>query len=302
VRYEKLKIAQYQKKLFVHILLLFTILVDLPMYIGFIIVGRYNEYAYAFHKFEAALLFMAYSVTIADWSALLYDIREDSFANFVLRRNTLIVINVLYTAISIANFVVCCVMGDLPTFTSSWIYIVGVLFQIFVSFSITTTMLYAGIKLSQRIRGVSKMLNSRKGEMRYRGWSTVSAVTSSPYRPTATSIKPCLPAPTSVPTHRRDDPIGTNIQQSSGIDAQLEASEHNFKVHVNESHESSVVISTTGSPAQLQVTTASTLRQKADFTGALWSLNLVMATCAVCMLIQVRWLIITSRQSVSHVA
>ena len=49
-------IAYYKKRNF-HLLLFFAVITDLPLYTFFIISGKYEARAYAFHKFQSPLFF-----------------------------------------------------------------------------------------------------------------------------------------------------------------------------------------------------------------------------------------------------
>lgn len=134
----------------------------------------------------------------------MYDINEYELQPFLLRKATLIGINVLYALVSLTNFVFCYTLSDFDSYTSSSLYILGIFFQIAVSLILTLFMLSAGLKLAWRIHGVSGARND-------------------------------LSSPTN----------GYSMRSITN-DKQLQ-----------------------------------------QFTSALWNLNVVMSTCAVCIILQV---------------
>jgi hypothetical protein len=185
--------------------LLLATLVDIPLYITFISQHEYTLTTYSFHKFSSAFLFAAFSLTISDWSAVLHDINEYELQPFLLRKATLVGINVLYALVSLANFIFCYTLDNFDSYTSSTPYIVGIFFQISVSLILTLFMLSAGLKLAWRIHGVSGARND-------------------------------LSSP-------RGNTYGIRLTSD---------------------------------------------KQFQQFSSALWNLNVVMATCAVCIILQVR--------------
>lgn len=195
------KNVNFKKKLAFHLFLLFATVVDIPLYVAFITEHEYTLTTYSFHKFSSAFLFAAFSITLSDWSAVLYDINEYELRPFLLRKATLVGINVIYTLVSLTNFIFCYTLSDFDSYTNSILYIMGIFFQILVSLTLTLFMLSAGLKLAWRIHGV---------------------------------------------TGRRD---GLNANSSSG--------------------------------------SGLTAEQFQQFTSALWNLNIVMATCAFCIILQV---------------
>lgn len=195
--------VNYNKKLAFHLFLLFATVVDIPLYAAFITEHEYTLTTYSFHKFSSAFLFAAFSITISDWSTVLYDINEYELRPFLLRKATLIGINVVYTLVSLTNFIFCYTLSDFDSYTNSSLYIMGIFFQILVSLVLTLFMLSAGLKLAWRIHGVSG---------------------------------------------GRDD-LNRNPTPGTGL----------------------------------------TTVQFQQFSSALWNLNIVMATCAFCIILQVRF-------------
>jgi hypothetical protein len=146
--------ASCRKRILFHLLLASAVAVDIPMYVSFVVLGDYSVVTYSFHKFESALLFMAYSVTIFDWTAVLRDIGEIELRPLFFRRNFLIGVNVLMVVMSTINFVVMHALKDLDSYLNSPVYIAGIWLQIVAAFLLTGMMLSSGIRLSVRIRGV----------------------------------------------------------------------------------------------------------------------------------------------------
>jgi hypothetical protein len=148
-------VGSFRKKLLLHVLLFMATATDLPMYVSFIVVGEYSVGTYAFHKWECAYIFTAYSITITDWSAVLYEINEDSHTPFLLKRGIVWFVTISVIAIALLNFVFCLAMNNLNTYTQTPIYIMGIVVQMGASFLLTCVMLQGGIKLAWRIRGAS---------------------------------------------------------------------------------------------------------------------------------------------------
>ena len=148
---------EYKKKLVFHVLLLCSVLSDLPMYIDFIIKDDYDKSTYAFHNLQSALLFMAYSIMIRDWSKALFDIEEVRKIPFVLSKWSLIVVNICFTSMSLFSFVDLLVVKDIDEFLHSPVYSLAMYFQIAVSFTLSSMMLYTGLQLSGKIQGAVRV-------------------------------------------------------------------------------------------------------------------------------------------------
>jgi hypothetical protein len=149
-----------RKRILLHIMLFFAVAVDIPMYISFILIDYYGMITYSFHKLEPAFLLGAFSMTISDWGSVLYDIQEMKHTPLIFRRGALIVINIVFSAICISNFIYVNISSDLDKFTKSPLYIAMIVLQITTELFLSIMMLSAGLRLSRRIRGVSGMLNS----------------------------------------------------------------------------------------------------------------------------------------------
>lgn len=150
----EMKRYSIKRKFAFHIFLLLAVLVDIPMYAEFIQHEDYTLVTYSFHKFESAFLFAAFSITVNDWTSVLYDIHEYNLYPFLVRKATLIAINVLYFLISLLNFIFCFTFSQFNSYTSSSVYITGIFLQVSMSVVLTLFMLSAGLRLSFRIQGV----------------------------------------------------------------------------------------------------------------------------------------------------
>jgi hypothetical protein len=147
------------KRFMLHLCLIGTTAFSVPMYISFIAIDTYGMVTYSFHKLEPAFLIAAFSITINDWSSVLYDIREINKQPLILRKFSLVVINVVFAAGSLLNFFICILSTNLDSFTNSPIYIIMIIVQLCAEILLTSMLLHAGIRLSRRIHGVSGILN-----------------------------------------------------------------------------------------------------------------------------------------------
>jgi len=151
----KLQSYIYYKKLLFYILLYLASLLDIPLYVGFILTGNYMISTYCFHKFVSFSLFLAYSITIYDWSILLHEINEDTLFRFLARGATLGIINIIFFIICLLQVIELITINSIDSFVLSAIYDIGIYAQILASLSITTIFLSAGLKLWYRIKGVA---------------------------------------------------------------------------------------------------------------------------------------------------
>lgn len=135
--------------------LFFSSICDLPMYLSFIISGEYSIATFAFHKFQGCSLFVAYTITILDWSSVLYAIHEEPLWRMQLRNGTLYVVNAVFIVFSFINFGFCFSSKDLSSYTNSPVYTISLFLQIIAQLCVTCVMLVAGMKLSWRIKGAS---------------------------------------------------------------------------------------------------------------------------------------------------
>lgn len=154
-----------RKRLVLHLFLLGATTFSIPMYISFIVINDYGVITYSFHKLEPAFLIGAFSITINDWSSVLYDIREIRREPLILRKFSLIVINVIFFSSSIINFFFCILSNSLKSFLNSPIYIVMIFMQLSVEILLTSMMLHSGLRLSRRIHGVFGLISSTRPPM-----------------------------------------------------------------------------------------------------------------------------------------
>jgi hypothetical protein len=146
---------RFKKKLAFHVLLLTTISLELPQFIGFIIKGRYIPLCYSFHTLSSAFFLMAFSLTIYDWGAVLYDIQEFKTYPIFLKGWTLFGINILYFLLSMVNFVGILAANNMNSTLDSTVYSIALAAQISLSFFLMCLMAHAGWTLSWRIQGAA---------------------------------------------------------------------------------------------------------------------------------------------------
>ena len=146
-----------------HFILCASVGVDIPMYVSLTLIDDYSLVTYSFHKFSNAFLFVAYSLTIYDWSSVLCDIREIHQMPLFFRKNTLVLINIFMLVMSAVNFVYMYTCNNLDDYLTSPLYITQIFVQIVAALLLTGMMLSAGIRLSIRIQGASKELSSSSG-------------------------------------------------------------------------------------------------------------------------------------------
>lgn len=125
------------------------------MYVSFIEIDNYSLYTYSFHKLQSAFLFGALSITISDWSSVLYDINEYKFYPFLIRKFTLLCMNFVYFSSSLLNFFLCFTISKLNNYLSSPFYVLAIFIEIGWSILLTCFMLNAGLKLYHRISGAA---------------------------------------------------------------------------------------------------------------------------------------------------
>ena len=292
----------YRKKLLLHVLLLLGTAVDLPMYVSFIVTGDYEVATYAFHKLEVAFIFTAYSMTITDWSAVLYEINEDSHVPFLLKRGIVWTIALAVVIIAILNFIYCLAMNNLTTYTETPIYIMGLIVQMCASLTLTCVMLHGGIKLAWRIRGASGHSGG--------GGSTFPVLSLVAYcGDLATSALSCF----GLCSRNGGGNLGSDRGDAATSPAQLlinaEESDGGARITsvTNSPFKTSNISAVTAASAGAGAASASPQRARPepaadsaampdpdsagqgrsqDFLSALRCLNLVMGTCASCELCQ----------------
>lgn len=271
--------AAWRKKLALHVLLLLATLTDLPMYGSFVVIGNYNVVTYAFHKFECAFVFAAYSITITDWVFMLHEINEDSRVPFLLKRGIVWTINLLVMIIAVLNFAICLAMNNLDTYTQTPIYIVGVVTQLCASLLLTCVMLQGGIKLAWRIRGAS----GRERQTICQALFGVSA-----------SVRGCIAVALALPwslgvallarcrSTRPAGELGADLVEGEGAKDPLDQSVHSG----SGSNTSTIPTAGTAAFSSRNGVSATSDVRSSEFISALRCLNLVMATCASCEFMQ----------------
>ena len=143
---------EYTKKFVFHALLLSSVLSNLPMYIAFIIMDAYEKSSYAFHNLQSALLFMAYSMMIRDWSKALFEMNEFRKVPFLLSKWSLILVNICFTIMTLVSFAYLFVVDDIDQYLHSVVYPILMCFQIVVPFTLSAMMLYTGLHLQGKIQ------------------------------------------------------------------------------------------------------------------------------------------------------
>jgi hypothetical protein len=127
---------------------------DIPMYMAFTLTGDYTLVTYSFHKFSSPCLFAAYSMTIYDWSSVLYDIKEIDHRPLFFRRNSLIFITVVMVLMNLLNFIYMLTTTSVDSYINSPLYVANIFLNVIAALFITGMMLSAGLRLSVRIKGV----------------------------------------------------------------------------------------------------------------------------------------------------
>lgn len=225
--------------------------------------------AYSFHKLSSAFFFAGLSITISDWSSVLYDINEFKLFPFLLRKWTLLTINLFYFIISLTNFICCYALKDLDNYTANPIYVVGIFFQISASILLTGIMLHAGLKLYSRISGAAGNLDSS-----YHGTLSSRTPNSRSTKSTIETVtNPTHNLPNGIPTMSLSQNSNKTRDDSNDIEANQESTAISAASHPSvASNISNVNGSFDGS---------------LEFRNALRNLNLVMATCSICISVQV---------------
>jgi hypothetical protein len=143
-RLKSMNVFSTQKKIVLHLLLVLTVLVDLPMYVSFILIEDYYYITYSFHKFQPMFLLAAYSITINDWSSVLYSIQETKRLPLVFRTGFLVFLNTIFSIFCLLNFVLVIAVRDVDKYAGTVTYKVSIMLQVAVSLALTLFMLHAG--------------------------------------------------------------------------------------------------------------------------------------------------------------
>jgi len=309
--------------------------------------GDYFLIPYSFHKFETCFLFCALSIIISDWASVLYDIREYQLYPFLVRKWSLIIINVMFFVISAINFVLLFTVTDMDSYTASPIYYFMIFFQVAISILVTCFMLHAGLKLYFRIHkasGNSLETSNHGGNSGRRRNSNNNSYSTPISTPTTFSRKNMLPLPPLPSTAAgaiilEDEDLlqvssgSTTCTGGTGIGRNSNSSKQRMSQSNNSSHSSSMqsiasafnqsirnslarfpllgnkLSNTHGSDPNLTATTTATTdttmvtsnttttnitngtngtnNSGIEFRNALRTLNMVMATCTLCIGLQV---------------
>lgn len=263
--------TSFRKKLLLHALLLLATAVDIPMYVSFVVVDEYSVVTYAFHKLECAFIFTAYSITITDWSAVLYEINEDSHVPFLLKRGIVWTITIAVIVIALLNFIYCLAMDDLETYTETPIYIISIVGQMFASLLLTCVMLHGGIKLAWRIKGASRHTGHHPSTD---GLPSLSYLLSTTGRYLWYAISCC-------------GGFAATNQSEHGTLLSSQSEPWDSNAHTR-TQSSSAPVDTQQREQHLSIPdrSSSTGGRSQEFLSALRCLNIVMATCASCEFIQ----------------
>jgi hypothetical protein len=144
------------KKLGFHALLAMSVIVDVPCYVSFLVHNGYQARTYAFHRLQGMFIFMAFSMTIHDWSIFLLNIDELQPIYLFMRTGWLIAINLGYMGVSMWSCIQLLVDGNLSGFANSPLYTAGLFMQMLSCMLLMGMMLHAGMKLSNRLASVVK--------------------------------------------------------------------------------------------------------------------------------------------------
>ena len=108
----------FWKRVVFHFILWTAIACDIPMYCSFVAHQRYELQTYAFHKLESGYMFIAYSVVVSDWLAVLRDINEDSEVAYICKWWSLLFANLVVITICLCNFIECFKQTEIVAFTN----------------------------------------------------------------------------------------------------------------------------------------------------------------------------------------
>jgi hypothetical protein len=218
---------------------------------------------YSVHKLASAFLFAALSITIGDWASVLKDINEYGVHVFLFRRATLISLNILYITISIINFVLCLVLSDLNAYLNSPMYTCAIFLQIIMNCLLTSMMLHAGLKLYARIHGAVGNIDQSS----YTGYSDKSSHRSGGRAFTTSTTNPMSGAPPVISS-------SPSFSQSMSQPLNAPSSPSRMESSRSKSSQSASRLSVAAVDGNLEL------------KNALNNLNFVMATCTVCILLQ----------------
>jgi hypothetical protein len=219
--------------------------------------------------------------------------------------------------LSIINFIFCFWTADLTKYTSSPVYVVEIFFQICMSMLLTCLMLHAGLKLYGRIQGAAGRMDGSSSSTNNSVISSSSKTTNNislHSYPPSTPLPPPIPA---IPGERNSssnsaafsssNPLNSRMAALASPDAgnrqrlgtndssqltdserqsySLRASDQSTTVSnkvPNNGGNIHISLPNPNGPTNQQVTDNS-----AEFRTALLNLNIVMASCTLCVMLQV---------------
>lgn len=150
------KPKNFEKRAIFYLLVCLNSFCDLPMYYGLYTQGNYIYYLFAFHRLQDCLLFAAFSMTIYDWSHVLFEISEFSGQfSFIFSKYALIFINICFICNGLLNFIYILIIHDLNKYVDSIIYHLDQYIQGIISLIFVFLMLSCGLSLTYRIKAVA---------------------------------------------------------------------------------------------------------------------------------------------------
>lgn len=287
-----------------HVLLMCTAFSDIPLYFGFIVTGGYTISTYSFHKLASTFLFAALSITIGDWASVLRDINEYAVHGFIFRRATLISLNLVYITISVINFILCLALKNLDEYLNSPMYTCAIFLQIIMNFLLTTMMLHAGLKLYSRIHGAvgnmdhhhhhSNHGNARDNEKHRSGIAgmfrisdslqSISHISNNNNNYNNTTNNPLNQNNAITPTVSDSFSQSMDLANTSPLpNTTLFTPTTTSTASVNNSNRMAAHSKSTTSQSRSSV---AAVDGNMELKNALNNLNFVMATCTVCILLQ----------------
>lgn len=241
---------------------------------------------YSFHKLASTFLFAALSITISDWASVLRDINEYAVHGFLFRRATLISLNVVYITIAVVNFILCLVLKNLDAYLNSPLYTCAIFLQIIMNFLLTTMMLHAGLKLYARIHGAVGNIDQSSYSLGHHhsdksGHSQQQLQSSMKFRMSDSFSG----STTNNPLYHPSTPA-VSASASASFSQSMSQSVSPFQ-HTPASPTRSQDPSRSKSSHSLSRISVAAVDGNLELKNALNNLNFVMATCTVCILLQV---------------
>ena len=284
----------FWKRVVFHLLLLLAIVSDIPMYASFIQIERYELKTYAFHKLESGFMFIAYSVVVSDWLAVLRDINEDSEHAYICKWWALVLSNVAVITICLWNFIECFKQSGIVDFTQGPIYSMGVISQFASVLVLTVVILHSGLKLAYRLRTATEGIRQRERMNNSQGSGQhitdteerASGAFSSPTKKRGSDNTNGSPGNPSAVEDRESSKLGFVDSEAGSADQPPAAGPGTSPGQVANSrvrHSTSSGIEVQGWTKKRKLAIRQS-RQK-EFLSALRRLNIVMAACVLCNLL-----------------